>query len=510
MANNQSFDAVVIGGGPAGAAVARLLASWDHATLMLDTAPPRSRGLAESLPPSTRKLMAEVGVLDAVERAGFYRSTGNTVWWASDDPRVETFGSPGEAAGYQVHRPDFDRVLRESARDAGASLCTDARVHDVRFDDDRAARVEYEQGGARRVASCRFVLDCSGRAGVIGRRFRRAEPGHGTLAIVGVWRSSSGWDLADETHTVVESHDEGWAWSVPVSATTRHVGAMIDRASRRAAGRPALTSAYRAQIARTSQLRRLLHRASLEDVWACDASLYRSDVYAGPQFLLVGDAGSFIDPMSSFGVKKALASAWLAAIVTHTCLTHPDRQRAALDFFSNWERDVYATHLSRSGEFARAAQARHPHRFWASRAGSAPASPRDAADADDVRDPRVRDAFERFRQAPSFHLALADRVRFEKRPVIRGREIVLEDALVAPPDKAARATPALRFFNHVDLVKLAEMACRHSDVPDLFEDYCRTCAPVPLPSLVSGLSMLVAKGILYEARDPKNDNPSLL
>jgi hypothetical protein len=86
--------------------------------------------------------------------------------------------------------------------------------------------------------------------------------------------------------------------------------------------------------------------------------------------------------------------------------------------------------------------------------------------------------------------------------VIRGREIVLEDALVAPPDPAARAAPALRFFNHVDLVKLAEMACRHSDVPDLFEDYCRTCAPVPLPSLVSGLSMLVARGILYDA-DPR-------
>ncbi len=115
--------------------------------------------------PSTRKLMAEVGVLDAVERAGFYRSTGNTVWWASDDPRVETFGLPGHADGYQVHRPDFDRVLRDSARDAGASLSTDARVHDVRFDGDQSARVEYDAGGARRVASCRFVLDCLGPRG---------------------------------------------------------------------------------------------------------------------------------------------------------------------------------------------------------------------------------------------------------------------------------------------------------------------------------------------------------
>ena len=70
----------------------------------------------------------------------------------------------------------------------------------------------------------------------------------------------------------------------------------------------------------------------------------------------------------------------------------------------------------------------------------------------------------------------------------------------------------------VDKAKAAGIILTHLDThmgaivttPDLFEAYCRTCAPVPLPSLVSGLSMLVAKGILYEAGDPKNDNPSLL
>ena len=60
--------------------------------------------------------------------------------------------------------------------------------------------------------------------------------------------------------------------------------------------------------------------------------------YAGPRFLLAGDAGSFIDPLSSFGVKKALASAWLGAIVVHTRLAHADRETLASDFFSDWER----------------------------------------------------------------------------------------------------------------------------------------------------------------------------
>src|SRR4029077_11730150 len=110
-------DAVVIGGGPACAARVRLLAAWGHSVTILDQPSPRARGLAESIPPSTHKLLAEIGLLDAVERGGFLRGRGNTVWWASANPRIETFGpleTPVRGLGYQVFRPDFDRALLDS------------------------------------------------------------------------------------------------------------------------------------------------------------------------------------------------------------------------------------------------------------------------------------------------------------------------------------------------------------------------------------------------------------
>jgi 2-polyprenyl-6-methoxyphenol hydroxylase-like FAD-dependent oxidoreductase len=382
------FDAVVIGAGPAGAVVGRLLASWAHSVRILGKAPDRSRGLAESLPPSTRKLLAEVGVLDAVDRAGFYRTTGNTVWWASAEPRVEPFDPSGHLTGYQVFRPDLDRVLLDSAKDAGAVVCEGATVRRVRVDDDPFAVVEYEDGGHRSTVTCRFVLDCSGRAGVLGQR--------------------------------------------------------------------------------------------------------------GARFLLVGDAGSFIDPLSSFGVKKALASAWVGAIVVHTCLTHPDRQPAALDFFSRWERDVYATHLRRSRDFARAAQARHPHPFWARRADTEVNGSPPFDEAEVLQDPDVRSAFETLKERPALDLALDGQMRLIAEPVIRGREIVLEDAVPIEPAGARTAAPprAIRFLGHVDLVGLAQMSGDHRQVPDLFEAYCRTFPPVPLPALLAGLAFLVAKGIL--------------
>ncbi len=470
MTRAAPVDAVVIGGGPAGSSAARLLAAWGHSVVILDNPPPRSHGLGESIPPSTRKLLSEVGLLADVENAHFYRSSGNTVWWATAEPRLETFSAAGHAPaslGYQVFRPDFDRVLIQGAASVGADVRTPARVRSVSFGEH--ARVDYEHHGRQATIASRFVLDCSGRSGIIGRRFRRAQPGHRTVALIGVWQSHA-WDLPDDTHTLVETCEDGWGWSVPVSTTTRHVGMMVDR------GRN-----YQAQLAKATHLRRTLAAATLQCEWACDASLYCSEHYAGPKFLLVGDAGSFIDPLSSFGVKKALASAWLAAIAAHTTLVHPERETIALDFFSNWERDVYTSHLRRSRDFARAAVTAHPSAFWTARADTVIAAP-DEAGVDLAAGPP------RFGAHSDLHLALADDVCFEARPVIRGREIVLEEAFAG----------GLRFAEHVDLVKLADMACRHRHVADLFDAYCRTCPPVPLPNLVSGLSMLVAKGILHD------------
>ena len=175
-------------------------------------------------------MLAEIGVLDAVDAAGFLRGAGNTAYWASADPRVETFDTPG----HQIFRPDFDALLLDCARAAGADVRS-AVVRRVDLDAD-SPRVEYDEHGRRTAVSRRFVIDCSGRAGVLARRFRRAD-GERTFGYVGIWKNDRGWNVPDPTHTIVETFDDGWAWSVPIrgagapglniDARTRHVGVMV-------------------------------------------------------------------------------------------------------------------------------------------------------------------------------------------------------------------------------------------------------------------------------------------
>src|SRR4051812_9095195 len=113
------FDAVIIGGGPAGATAGRLLAEWGHSvTILASPADPR-RAFGECLPPSNRKLFQFLGILDAIDAAGFYRTTGNTVWWGGGERRVEPYQA---GWGYQVRRDEFDALVLKLARTAGVGV----------------------------------------------------------------------------------------------------------------------------------------------------------------------------------------------------------------------------------------------------------------------------------------------------------------------------------------------------------------------------------------------------
>src|SRR5207247_7254685 len=83
--------------------------------------------------------------------------------------------------------------------------------------------------GASTVIHSRFVLDCSGRTGIVARRgWRRADARYGTLAIAAEWECTN-WPDDERTQTLDESYRAGWAWSVPLSATKRQCTLLIER-----------------------------------------------------------------------------------------------------------------------------------------------------------------------------------------------------------------------------------------------------------------------------------------
>ena len=555
MTLDRVLDAVVVGGGPAGSAAARLLAAWGHSVVLLTRPPAGHAALAESVPPSTRKLFSLLGVARAVDDAGFFPACGNLVRWGDDPLRRADF-APG-AVGYHVVRDAFDTLLLDLAEEAGAEVRRDARVRRVvragagsGREEERPQRVEYEDGRGGGTLSSRFVLDCSGRSGVIaGPELRVHDQSNATVALAGIWRSNADAPPA-EPYTLVESYRDGWAWSMPVSDTRRYLTMMIDPRRTellRGQGRGRL---YLAELEKTREARRLVADARLEsDISGHTASQYTASRFASNGFLLVGDAASFVDPLASVGVKKAIASAWLAAVVVHTCISTPDMHDVALEFFNSHERDTWDAHRLHTSQYYREAAAAHGHGFWSARATAAgdltaprpsdpsmptprpsaqsitaprPSSPGIQASGESAvptgapatptldpaaevhvpvptepdiaalrRDPAVLQAFSELRAAPAIRLRPAPGLQRLQLPAVRGRRIVLGEHLASPslPD-------GVRFLRDVDLPPLVKMAGEHDQVPDLYQAYLDRVATVSLPDFLGALSVLLGKGML--------------
>lgn len=503
----KPIDAVIIGGGPAGAVVARLLAHWGHTALLLTKRPEPRRSLGESLPPSARKLLDLVGASQAVENADCLTSTGNTVWWGDRTRRSERFADG--ATGLQVERHRFDTQLLAMAEGAGAQLRADAVVRDATLPPAHArpgtspGTVRYSTSdGMSHAVETNFILDCSGRSGLIARRgYRVRDMARTTLALTGVWTRDSGWNVPDDTHTLVEAYDDGWAWSVPVSPTRRYVTVMVDPHLTDLDRSPEATTRYLAELSKTTALGPMLEGAVSEvPPWGCNASLYHARRYSAPGLLLVGDAGSFIDPISSYGVKKALASAWLAAVVVHTSLTDTSLAAAAAKLFNEREGEMHTALAIQSQRFFADVAEEHLHPFWTGRAApDAPGTgdtPEGAAvDIDQLRHDRsVQAAFTDLRQSQKLHLELGAQAQLARRPAVTTHRIIMEDQLVVAG--WTRQGRGIRFLREIDLVGLIELAPHHEHVPDLYEAYNQRHTPVNLSDFLGVLSVLIAKGAL--------------
>lgn len=444
----MGYDAIVIGAGPAGTTASRLLAEWGHRVALVHRPKARPVNVAESLPPSVRTAFHLAGIQEQVDGAGFARSAGNAAWWGTAEPRVETYPPP--RWGYHVRRADFDRLLCDLAVARGVCLLESAPP-----------------------ASAPFVLDCSGRTGVLARRgFRRTSGYPRTMAIGAVWRKPGGLPYAGLT--LVEAFSGGWAWSVPVDEDRRYVSVMID--ARRAAD-------YRAQLATTEAFRKMLDGALIEgNIRACDATPYTCSRFAGSGILVVGDAASFLDPLSSFGVKKAITSAWMAAVAVHTALKDGSRAPLAIAYFEERERQAYEDARRHTARYCGQVAETLPHPFWSRRASSEPGFYAPAG---------LTAQLELLRTAAEIRLRRSEQIGVEKRPAVEGNEVVERPKLVAP-----QLPPGLEFVNGVEISRLLELSERHTQLPDLWRAYNSGNEEVDLPNFLGALCLLLAKDVL--------------
>src|SRR5258708_28751779 len=180
VSSGWDFDVAVVGGGPGGSSAATALARRGRKVVLLERERFPRFHIGESQLPWSNELFRALGAVETIRAAGFVEKWGATFQtpaggaeqYADFEAAVET----PTPQTFQVLRQTFDDVLlRHSAR-CGVTVLEEHRLVDVAFDPDGVTLRFANPEGVERRARVGVVVDASGRAGLIGKRFGRHEP----------------------------------------------------------------------------------------------------------------------------------------------------------------------------------------------------------------------------------------------------------------------------------------------------------------------------------------------
>jgi 1H-pyrrole-2-carbonyl-[peptidyl-carrier protein] chlorinase len=356
------YEVGIIGGGPAGASLGAYLAKAGVKCVVFERDLFPRPHVGESLVPSSTRVFKDLDFLKVMEEAGFPRKFG-AVWTAAGnhneyahgweglepdrcaDIRFEERVQPGVDQNYTYHvdRGRFDNLLLQRAHQLGADVFEGVAVKDVIFEDGGCPEIRFTMG--RREMSCRvrIVADASGRRTFLGNRLKlKVKDSVFDQYAIHTW-----FDGLDRTATMGRGNGKGdyiyvhflpitnsWVWQIPITDTITSVGVVMQkknfaksRESREqffwdsVASRPELHDALR----RSRQLRPFTDEGDYS---------YAMTQITGDGWLMVGDAGRFVDPIFSTGVSIALNSARFASKDILAALEKGDVRRES---FSTYE-----------------------------------------------------------------------------------------------------------------------------------------------------------------------------
>jgi flavin-dependent dehydrogenase len=341
----RDADVLVIGGGPAGSTAAALLARGGHRVALIEKARHPRFHIGESLLPANLPLFEQLGVAAEIHAIAMQKWGAEFV--SSWDGRRQDFcfreaWDKSMPYGYQVRRSEFDAILIRNAERCGAEVMEGTRACAVDLGAKGApVSVQVQQeDGATSEWRAKFLVDASGRDTFLANQLhcKHRNPRHNSAALFGHFVGAERYHGERQGHISIYWFDHGWCWFIPLSDGTTSVGAVVwPYYLKRRAG--ALNEFFLDTIALCPPLAERLKAATLINaVEATGNYSYHCTRSHGDNYLLLGDAYAFIDPVFSTGVMLAMKSAFAGAEAIAACLREPARARAALRQFDRISR----------------------------------------------------------------------------------------------------------------------------------------------------------------------------
>jgi flavin-dependent dehydrogenase len=338
---SSKYDVIVIGGGPSGSTVATRLAQRGRRVLLLEKEHFPRFHIGESLLPCSMPLLEELGVMPALHEHGFLaKYAAEFVTADGSVTRRYAFADgliPGAPSAFEVDRAEFDHVLLENAAKRGVEVREGMTV--TRFDitHEGAEVTARNAAGAETRCSAQLLIDATGQTSFIAGKLgmREMDQGLKNFAVFSHFEGAQRHEGKREGDISVVLVPGGWWWVIPLAGGRTSVGQVGPASMLR--GRKADESYFHEQIAATPYLaRRLAGAQRVAPVRTISDYSYVSKKLAGDRFVLVGDAGAFIDPVFSTGVYLGMVGAFRAADAVDAALTAGRFSRREFVAYEAW------------------------------------------------------------------------------------------------------------------------------------------------------------------------------
>jgi len=337
----------IIGAGPAGCALAIMLAKRDLECIVFDDDKKPNLLVGESLIPASMPIISRLGIEDEIAKFS-KRKEGAALRF--EQTRVNfafrKLGKDIPAYAYNIPRPKFDAVLRKRAQSLGIKFVTQkAHIEALPNGRSRDLQLSLESlhaANLTRETEPDLLVDATGRTRLFSRLLKldaQRGPRKDIAHFAHFKNFSSDSELNGQIVITVLKH--GWSWQIPLADRTS-VGVVMDGETFNQYGK---TAEQRLQnVIRDNPV---LHKDGQEMI--SEVTTYAnyqliSKQAHGKGWVLTGDALGFVDPMLSPGVFMALESARL--LDNHLFSKHISCPSKSIKVLNNYFAEIQNWHKS--------------------------------------------------------------------------------------------------------------------------------------------------------------------
>ena len=341
----DTYDTLVLGGGPAGSVLARQLARQGQTVLLLEGKDFSTPRVGETLSGQIQPLLQQLGLWESFLQTQPSKSYGISSSWADEEVHFKSHVVNPFGESWQVDRAAFDQMLFTAAAQQGVQTHLNTRIQSLKQEVDHSWWVKWQGNQGKQTAKARCFVNATGRKAAFAPTDYLRYQQFDQLAGIGLLQIDIPPGL---THLEIHACEQGWWYLAPLSDGQAVLLLMtdLDLIQSQQLTNPDHWLALFPETDRFISLRQCIPSNPRLLVKPAQSQLLQE--ISTHAYLPIGDALASFDPLYGQGVVRAIQTAIGAATyVSHT----PDLTPASCQVFLDQLAGLYQIYLDQWSHF---------------------------------------------------------------------------------------------------------------------------------------------------------------